>query len=137
MTKIDSLSKWQQFLLRMCQGVWAIFSHKWLITLLFRNRKANCLCWLRPFHTAKNCCPTICIRATVTPNRSLFGKPPGTSLILFGPPLALFFFIIIFFCLCVCVRIILLANLQPIWLYSLWNSAHFDRWTIFVCPVEP
>ncbi len=93
--------------LRMCQGVWAIFSHKWLITLLFRNRKANCLCnwqstasWpaagvlhkqfskckleylclLRPFNTAKNCCPTTCIRATVTPNRSLFGKPPGTSL---------------------------------------------------------
>ncbi len=53
--------------LRMWQGVWAIFSHKWLITFLFRNSKANC-------------CPTTCIRATVTPNRSLFGKPPGTSL---------------------------------------------------------
>ncbi len=38
------------------------------------------LCWLRPFHTAKNCSPATCIRATVTPNRSLFGKPPGTSL---------------------------------------------------------
>ncbi len=34
----------KKVLLRMCQGVWAIFSHKWLITLLFRNRKANCLC---------------------------------------------------------------------------------------------
>ncbi len=35
---------------------------------------------LRPFHTAKNRCAATCIRATVTPNRSLFGKPPGTSL---------------------------------------------------------
>ncbi len=83
--------------LRMCQGVWAIFCHNWLITLLFHNHKANCLCnwqsttlfskfnlesllWLRPFHTAKNRCAATCIRATVTPNRSLFGKPPGTSL---------------------------------------------------------
>ncbi len=36
---------------------------------------------LRPFHTAKNHCPATCIRATVTPNRSIFGIPPGTSLI--------------------------------------------------------
>ncbi len=46
----------------------------------FSKCKLEYLCWLRPFHTAKNCCPTTCIRATVTPNRSLFGKPPGTSL---------------------------------------------------------
>ncbi len=78
--------------LRMCQGVWAIFCYNWLITLLFCNLKANWLCnWqsttllycsgVRPFHTAKNRCAATCIRATVTPNRSLFGKPPGTSLI--------------------------------------------------------
>ncbi len=65
-------------LLRMCQGVWAIFCHNWLITLLFHNHKAICLCnWQS---TAKNRCAATCIRATVTPNRSLFGKPPGTSL---------------------------------------------------------
>ncbi len=47
----------------------------------FSKCKLEYLCWLRPFHTGQNCCPTTCIRATVTPNRSLFGKPPGTSLI--------------------------------------------------------
>ena len=66
-----TLSNRASFWLRMCQGVWAIFCHNWLITLLFHNHKANCLC---------NWQSTTCIRATVTPNRSLFGKPPGTSL---------------------------------------------------------
>ncbi len=81
----SSGKNYRQRRLRMCQGVWAIFCHNWLITLLFHNHKANCLCkWqsttLRPFHTAKNRCAATCIRAAVTPNRSLFGKPPGTSL---------------------------------------------------------
>ncbi len=92
----------------MCQGVWAILAINDLLTscpwgpatahgvgLLTEMCAVNSpqflrkyiwitlleyLCWLRPFHYAKNCCPTTCIRATVTPNRSLFGKPPGTSL---------------------------------------------------------
>ncbi len=84
----------------------AIFCHNWLMTLLFHNCKANCpytridtllpyyiiLGWatlkiqigipslVRPFHNAKNRCPTTCMTAKVTPKRSLFGIPIRTSL---------------------------------------------------------
>ena len=52
---------------------------QYYLIILYRSELAY-LRWLRPFHTAKNHCPAICIRAKVTPNRSLFGIPPGTSL---------------------------------------------------------
>ena len=63
------LGIWLTMQLRMSQGVWAIFCHNSLVDETF-------LC-----DTAKNHCPATCIRATVTSNRSLFGIPPGTSLI--------------------------------------------------------
>ncbi len=58
--------------LRMCRGYERFFaiidlSHSYFTTI-------------RPIAYAKNRCAATCIRATVTPNRSLFGKPPGTSL---------------------------------------------------------
>ncbi len=48
----------------------------------FSKFNLESILWLRLFHTAKKCCTATCIRATATPNRSLFGKPPGTSLTL-------------------------------------------------------
>ncbi len=48
---LDPISKrfwkfknWFKNVLRMCWWVTAIFCHKWLESLLFYNRKANCLC---------------------------------------------------------------------------------------------
>ena len=71
------LLDWQKIQLRMSWGVWAIFFHYWLMTLLFHNCRIDTVL---P-HTAKNRCSAACIRATVTPNRSLFWIPPWTSLI--------------------------------------------------------
>ena len=52
----------------------------WRPTQAILKFNLESLLWLSPFHTAKNRCDATCIRATVTPNRSLFGIPSDTSL---------------------------------------------------------
>ena len=57
--------------LRMFWWVIALFCHNRLISLLFHKPVASIL---------PKICPAACIRATVTPNRLLFGIPIRTSL---------------------------------------------------------
>ena len=51
----------------------SIFCDNWLMT--------SVVLISLPLYTAKNRCAATCIRATMTPNRSLFGIPRDTSLI--------------------------------------------------------